>query len=43
MTFTYFAGRYVGVEMPEHAAVRVLTAHAITSAHRTDGSFTCDD
>jgi alpha-L-rhamnosidase len=43
MTFTYFAGRYVGVELPEHAAVRALTAHAITSAHRTDGSFTCDD
>ncbi len=43
MAFTYFAGRYVGVELPEHAAIRGLTAHAITSAHKTDGSFTCDD
>lgn len=65
MTFTYFAGRFVGAEacgsaesgsMPkqldcrDHAAetcgtiqIRNLTAHAITSAHKRSGTFTCDD
>ena len=65
MTFTYFAGRFVGVEtcsaaesgnLPkqldcrDHDAetrgtieIRNLTAHAITSAHKRSGTFTCDD
>ncbi len=65
MTFTYFAGRFVGAEacgsaesgsMPkqldcrDHDAetcgtiqIRNLTAHAITSAHKRSGTFTCDD
>lgn len=43
MTFTYFAGRYVGVEAGNAVALRNLTAHAITSAHKTDGTFSCDD
>ncbi len=43
MTFTYFAGRFVGVERDGSAEIRNLTAHAITSAHKRDGSFSCDD
>ena len=53
MTFTYFAGRYAAVEFisgqdgqskkEEQCCIRNLTAHAITSAWVTDGTFTCDD
>lgn len=49
MKFTYFAGRYVAVEMVsagEDACtmeLRHLKAHAISSAWKTDGAFTCDD
>ncbi|MCD7833607.1 MAG: family 78 glycoside hydrolase catalytic domain [Lachnospiraceae bacterium] len=74
MKFTYFAGRYVAVEMIPGAnqtqneaptgrkaeqvsgaagsenessecgiEIRHLVAHALTSAWKTDGSFTCDD
>ena len=43
MKFTYFAGRYVAIEKPENCEVRNLTAHAISSAYETDGTFTCDD
>lgn len=53
MTFTYFAGRFVGiekcrdmentVESESRIEVRNVTAHAITSAHKTDGTFICDD
>ncbi|MEY8495091.1 family 78 glycoside hydrolase catalytic domain [Lachnospiraceae bacterium 29-91] len=43
MTFTYFAGRFVGVEKDGGAEIRNLRAHAITSAHKTDGTFSCDD
>ena len=43
MKFTYFAGRYVAVEKPENCEMRNLTAHAISSAYETDGTFTCDD
>lgn len=41
MKFTYFAGRYVAVEKPENCEMRNLTAHAISSAYETDGTFTC--
>ena len=43
MTFTYFAGRFVGVEKDGGAEIRNLRAHAITSAHKKDGTFSCDD
>lgn len=43
MKFTYFAGRYVAIEKPENCEMRNLTAHAISSAYETDGTFTCDD
>ena len=48
MTFTYFAGRFVGVEKVPAGSdsaieVRGVKGHAITSAYETDGSFTCDD
>lgn len=43
MTFTYFAGRFVGIEKGCDVEIRNVTAHAITSAHKTDGTFTCDD
>lgn len=42
MKFTYFAGRYFAVEK-NGAEIRGLKGHAITSAWKTDGSFTCDD
>ncbi len=43
MKFTYLAGRFVAAELPKGCEIRNLTAHAITSAWKTDGSFTCDD
>lgn len=49
MTFTYFAGRYVAVEHVKgsgnsaQTVIRKLCAHAISSAYKTDGSFSCDD
>lgn len=65
MRFTYFAGRYIGVETScvkapaskpgsaerdsaecastDRICVRGLKAHAISSAHETHGSFSCDD
>jgi hypothetical protein len=49
MKFTYFAGRYFAVEgagrrkSDHQAQIRGIVGHAITSAHQTDGAFTCDD
>ncbi|MCC8066991.1 MAG: family 78 glycoside hydrolase catalytic domain [Clostridiales bacterium] len=52
MKFTYFAGRYVAVEMIPGAKreesgndieIRGLAAHALTSAWKTDGSLRSDD
>ena len=52
MKFTYFAGRYVAVERVSGQEIaqtevkiqlRNLTAHAISSAWKTDGTFACDD
>lgn len=52
MKFTYFAGRYVAVERVHgqetrqagsEIRLRNMTAHAISSAWKTDGTFSCDD
>ncbi|MCC8150314.1 MAG: family 78 glycoside hydrolase catalytic domain [Lachnospiraceae bacterium] len=43
MKFVYFAGRYMAVERVGEAEIRNLRADAVTSAYKTDGSFTCDD
>ena len=52
MKFTYFAGRYVAVERVHgqetrqagsEIRIRNVTAHAISSAWKTDGTFSCDD
>ncbi|MCD8230283.1 MAG: family 78 glycoside hydrolase catalytic domain [Clostridiales bacterium] len=43
MKFAYFAGRYMAVECVGAAEIRNLRADAITSAYKTDGTFTCDD
>lgn len=50
MKFTYFAGRYVGVEkisaMGEEISkikLRNIRADAVSSAWKTDGFFICDD
>lgn len=50
MKFAYFAGKCLAVERiagdggdTSHIRIRDLRAHAITSAWKTDGSFTCDD
>ncbi len=43
MTFTYFAGRFVGVEKGNSVEIQNMSAHAVTSAHKTDGTFSCDD
>lgn len=49
MKFTYFAGRFMAVEKicakdDEHEIqIRDFGADAISSAWKTDGSFTCDD
>ena len=50
MKFTYFAGRYIGVETEkadgteEHQILlRGVKADAISSAWKTDGSFRSDD
>ena len=52
MKFTYFAGRYVAVERVHgqetrqagsEIRIRNMTAHAISSAWKTDGTFSCDD
>ena len=52
MKFTYFAGRYVAVERvygqetrQAGSEIRIwnVTAHAISSAWKTDGTFSCDD
>ncbi|MBR3561964.1 MAG: family 78 glycoside hydrolase catalytic domain [Oscillospiraceae bacterium] len=40
-TFTYFAGRYIGVR--GDAEVRALAGDAITSAWKRAGTFACDD
>lgn len=41
--FTYFAGMYIAVEMPETCRIRAITGHAITSAWKEAGTFRCDD
>lgn len=52
MKFTYFAGRYVAVERVygqetrqagSEIRIRNVTAHAISSAWKTDGTFSCGD
>ena len=44
MKFTYFAGRYIGVEKSsDQIELRNVRGHAITSAWKTDGMFICDD
>lgn len=52
MKFTYLAGRYVAVERVHgqemrqagsEIRLRNVTAHAISSAWKTDGTFSCDD
>lgn len=51
MKFTYFAGRYLAAEKVCHDGaedtgriqLRNLRGDAISSAHKTDGSFHCDD
>ena len=44
MKFTYFAGRYFGVEgLDEHTELRNMYGDAISSAWQRDGSFQCDD
>ena len=44
MKFTYFAGRYFGVEgLDEHTELRNMYGDAISSAWQRDGSFHCDD
>lgn len=44
MKFTYFAGRYVGVEKSsERIELKNLCADAITSAWKDNGNFICDD
>lgn len=43
MHFTYFAGRYVAVEREDGTKIRKLRAHAITSAWKQSGRFTCND
>lgn len=40
MKFTYFAGRFLAAEGCE---IRKLKGHAISSAHKRAGTFTCDD
>lgn len=44
LTFTYFAGRFFGVEA-DFGSVEIgkLQGHAITSAHEESGRFHCDD
>lgn len=43
--FTYFAGRYMAVEREYDSEMKIrnLKAHAITSAWKQSGKFTCDD
>lgn len=44
MKFTYFAGRCIGVEKSsDRVELRAVKGHAISSAWKTDGTFTCDD
>lgn len=44
MVFTYFAGRFIGVESSsDQVQIRELKGHAVTSAHERNGSFVCDD
>lgn len=42
-TFTYFSGRYIGVETDGEAEILSLAGDAITSAWKRAGSFLCDD
>lgn len=44
MTFTYFGGRYIAIELPpDGGAVQNVKAHAISSAGVRSGNFACDD
>lgn len=40
-TFTYFAGRYLGIE--SMSSIRNVKGHAITSATKRNGHFKCDN
>lgn len=41
--FTYFAGRYMAVELPAGAEILSIRGDAITSAWETTGHFHCDN
>ena len=41
--FAYIGCRYVGIEALDDVKITHLKAHAITSAWKKSGSFTCDD
>jgi len=44
LVFTYFAGRYIGVETDaDEVMIKDMNGHAITSAHENSGTFVCDD
>ena len=43
MTFTYFAGRYMALETDGGVEVSRIRAHAVSSAWKQAGSFSCDD
>ena len=44
LVFTYFAGRFMGVEAKSDAVeIGEMKGHAITSAYEESGTFECDD
>lgn len=44
MKFTYFAGRYIGVEKSsDRVELRAVKGQTISSAWKTDGTFICND
>lgn len=46
LEFTYFAGRFIAVESESKddcVSIRNVKGHAISSAHKNDGYFKCDD
>lgn len=42
-TFTYFAGRYIGINAPADVEIEAVYADYITSAWDSVGDFDCDD
>lgn len=44
LEFTYFAGRFIAIERSsDDVSMRNIKGHAISSAHKNDGYFKCDD